>query len=430
MQSSRIQPNLLMRFNTLNDWLSWQETLHPSEIDLGLARVRAVYERLGVTLNCPVITVAGTNGKGSCVAMLAAIYRAAGYRAGVYTSPHLLRYNERICIDGEEVDDQALCQAFERIDRARGDTSITYFEFGTLAALDLFGRAALDVVILEVGLGGRLDAVNIIDADVALIATIALDHMAWLGDNREAIGREKAGIMRAGRPAVCGDPDPPQSIAAVAQALGAKLYLNGRDFGAAKRPEQWRWWSSVRQRDALPIPALRGSFQLQNAAAVLMATALLADRLPLSQAHIREGLANVKVAGRFQVIGGDVPLIFDVAHNPESAQALAQNLTAWPMPGRIFAVVAMMADKDIAGALQPLLKVVDEWHVTAIDLARSATAERMRQELQALGVADIHGAANVAAALATVKAKARPNDRIVVFGSFHTVAAALASAYN
>jgi dihydrofolate synthase/folylpolyglutamate synthase len=419
-----------MRFNTLDEWLSWQETLHPAEIDLGLARVRAVYERLGVTLNCPVITVAGTNGKGSSVAMLAAIYQAAGYRVGVYTSPHLLRYNERICIEGDEVADEALCQAFERIDQARGETSLTYFEFGTLAALDLFGHAALDVVLLEVGLGGRLDAVNIIDADVALIATIAIDHVAWLGDNREAIGREKAGIMRAGRPVVCGDLHPPQSIAQVAQALGAKLYLNGCDFGAKPGDGQWRWWSDQRQRDALPIPALRGSFQLNNAAAVLMVTELLASRLSLSQAQIREGLTNVKVAGRFQVIGGDVPLIFDVAHNPESAQALANTLNSWPMPGRIFAVVAMMADKDIGGALQPLLKVVDEWHVSAIDLARSATVERMEQALRALGVTDLHGAASVASALETVKAKARPNDRIVVFGSFYTVAEALRAAYN
>lgn len=420
-----------MRFNTLNDWLSWQETLHPSEIDLGLARVRAVYDRMGIAIHCPVITVAGTNGKGSSVAMLAAIYGAAGYRVGVYTSPHLLRYNERICIAAEEVGDDALCESFERIDRARGDTSITYFEFGTLAAFDLFSRAGLDVVILEVGLGGRLDAVNIIDADVALIATIALDHVAWLGDNREVIGREKAGIMRGGRPAVCGDPNPPQSIAQVAGELGATLYLNNRDFGAKSGDGQWRWWSSDRQRDALPLPALRGSFQLNNAAAVLMAVELLSNRLPVSQSHIREGLANVKVAGRFQVIGGDVPLIFDVAHNPESAEALAHNLKSWPMPGRIFAVVAMMADKDIAGALRPLLGVIDEWHVTAIEgVARSATAERMEHELRTLGVSAIHAEVSAAAALERLRALARPNDRIVVFGSFYTVAAVMAAAYN
>ncbi len=424
-----------MRFNSLNNWLSWQEGLHSSEIDLGLARVRAVYERLGVALECPVITVAGTNGKGSCVAMLAAIYQTAGYRVGVYTSPHLLRYNERICIDGEEVTDEALCQAFARVDQARmaadgNETSITYFEFGTLAALDLFARAALDVVILEVGLGGRLDAVNIIDADVALIATIAIDHVAWLGNDRETIGREKAGIMRSGRPAVCGDLNPPQSLVQVAQELGATLYFNGRDFGAKSQPDQWRWWSGLRQRDALPPPALRGAFQLNNAAGVLMVTELLAERLPLSQSHIRAGLANVKVAGRFQVIGGDVPLIFDVAHNPEAAQALANTLNAWPMPGRIFAIVAMMADKDIAGALQPLLKVVHEWHVTAIDIARSASVERMQQELQVLGAINVYHEATVATALESVKSVAQPNDRIVIFGSFYTVAEALRTAYN
>lgn len=424
-----------MRFNTLEEWLAWQETLHPTEIELGLARVRAVYQRLGVTLKCPVITVAGTNGKGSCVAMLAAIYHAAGYRVGVYTSPHLLRYNERICVNDEEIADQPLCEAFERVDQARtdaegGQTSLTYFEFGTLAALDLFGRTELDLVILEVGLGGRLDAVNIIDADVAVIATIAIDHVAWLGNDRETIGREKAGIMRRGQPVVCGDLNPPQSIATVAQECGATLYLNGHDFGAKPQADHWRWWSNQRQRDALPLPALRGSFQLNNAATVLMVAELLTERLPLSQAHIREGLANVKVAGRFEVIGGEVPLILDVAHNPEAAQALADTLNAWPMPGRVYAVVAMMADKDIGGALQPLLKVVDEWHVTAIDIARSATAVRLRQELQALQVINIHDAESVAGALETVRRVARPHDRIVIFGSFYTVAEAMRAAYT
>ncbi len=419
-----------MRFNTLDDWLAWQEGLHPSEIDLGLDRVRTVYERLGVALDCPVITVAGTNGKGSCVAMLAAIYRAAGYRTGVYTSPHLLRYNERICMNDEEVTDQALCEAFERVDRARTDsagvaTSLTYFEFGTLAALDLFGRATLDVVILEVGLGGRLDAVNIIDADVALIATIAIDHVAWLGNSREAIGREKAGIMRPDHPVVCGDLNPPQSIAAVALECGAALYLNGRDFGARPQVTQWRWWGGQRQRDALPMPALRGSFQLNNAASVLMVTELLMARLPLSQSHVREGLANVKVAGRFEVIGGEVPLVLDVAHNPESAQALADTLKGWSMPGRVYAVVAMMADKDISGALRPLLEVVDEWHITAIDMARSATVAQMQQQLQALGVTAIHTEPSVATALEKLRQVVQPHDRIVIFGSFYTVAEAM-----
>ena len=426
-----------MRFNTLDEWLSWQESLHPSDIELGLTRVREVWLQLkeSGSVACPVITVAGTNGKGSCVAMLEAIYLAAGYRVGAYTSPHLIRYNERVRLNGNEVDDETLCQAFERVDQARAaqdgaEISLTYFEFGTLAALDIFARSPLDVVILEVGLGGRLDAVNILDADVALITTIALDHADWLGNDREQIGREKAGIMRAARPVVCGDPDPPVTIAQVAEESGARLYLNGRDFGAQPRDGQWRWRGRVedkpRQRDALPPPALRGDFQLYNAAAVLMVVELLAKALPISQAQLREGLANVAVPGRFQVIGGDVPLVLDVAHNPEAARALAHNLRAWSMPGQTFGIVAMMADKDIVAVFEQLASEIDEWHVTTIDLPRAASPENLAERLK--GGAQQHE--SVAAALTSVKAKARPNDRIVVFGSFYTVAEAMQAVYN
>ena len=421
-----------MRFQTLDEWLSWQEGLHPSEIDLGLERICEVLQRLGQEqISCPVITVSGTNGKGSSVAMLEAIYLAAGYRVGAYTSPHLLSYNERIRIAGETVADAVLCEAFERIDQARDEISLTYFEFGTLAAIDIFARSNLDVVILEVGLGGRLDAVNVLDADVALITPVDLDHADWLGNDREMIGREKAGIMRAGRPVVCGDSNPPASLQHVADELGAQLYQAGRDFSFVDQAGQWRWQSGERRRDALPEPALRGAFQKANAAAVLMVTELLAERLPLSQSHIREGLANVSVAGRFQVLPGEIPLILDVAHNPQAAQALAANLRAWPMPGRVYAVTAVMADKDIEAIFAPLAGVIDYWCLTSVPVSRAAGGERLSEALlQAVPGAEYELCANVAEALQTLLRRVQPHDRIVVFGSFYTVAAALQADYN
>lgn len=421
-----------MRFQTLGEWLAWQESLHPSAIDLGLERVRVVLHRLDrKRLACPVITVAGTNGKGSSVAMLEAIYLAAGYRVGAYTSPHLLRYNERIRIAGEAVTDRPLIGAFERIDRARGDTSLTYFEFGTLAAIEIFAGAGLDVVILEVGLGGRLDAVNVLDADVALITPVALDHADWLGSDRETIGREKAGIMRPGRPAVCGDMDPPATLQQTADDLGATLYRIGRDFSVLDQDSQWRWQWDGRRRDALPPPALHGAFQRDNAAAVLMVTELLSERLPVSQAHVREGLANVRVPGRFQVVPGAVPLVLDVAHNPQAAQALAANLAAWPMPGRVYAVAAVMADKEMGAMFAAMGQVVDHWCLTTVALPRAATAVQLAEVLQYA----VPGAAydlfpNVGEALRALEPKVQANDRVLVFGSFYTVAAALAEGYN
>jgi dihydrofolate synthase/folylpolyglutamate synthase len=421
-----------MRFRTLDEWLSWQESLHPSEIDLGLERVHAVLQRLNhPQLNCPVITVAGTNGKGSSVAMFEAIYLAAGYRVGAYTSPHLLHYNERVRINGEPVGDNLLCEAFEKVDQARSNTSLTYFEFGTLAAIEIFAKTNLDVVILEVGLGGRLDAVNILDADVALITPIDLDHGAWLGNDRDSIGYEKAGIMRAGRPAVCADVNPPATVQQHADATGARLYQVNRDFEFRNLGGQWRWYCGDRIRDALPLPALRGRVQLGNAAAVLMVTELLTERLPLSQSHVREGLANVTLAGRFQVMPGEVPLILDVAHNSQAAGALASTLAAWPTPGRTYAVVAMMADKDIAAILRAMLPVVDEWCLTTVDLQRAATTERLVQTLSEVAPgAPFLCADSVMQALQEARRRARAGDRIVVFGSFHTVAAALQEDYN
>ena len=418
-----------MRFSTLAQWLSWQEGLHGQAIDLGLDRVRTVLARLHPQPPAyPIITVGGTNGKGSCVAMLDAIYRAAGYRVGAYTSPHLLRYNERIRIDGLEIGDDALMAAFARVDDARGGVSLTYFEFGTLAALVLFGEAEPDVVVLEVGLGGRLDAVNVVDADVAVITSIGLDHCDWLGNDLESIGREKAGIARAGRPLVCGEPAPPLSIGETAGRIGAKAYMLGRDFGHETADGQWRWWSEHRIRHALPLPALRGVNQLRNGAAALMAVELMSPRLPVAVADIRAGLGDVTLAGRFQVLPGKVPLIADVAHNPQAAAALAQNLAAGATPGRTLAIVAMMADKDIVGTLSPLLNEVDDWSVTTVTAPRAASAAMVADALIGLG-RQPRCYASVALALDAACRDAGDHDRIVVFGSFYTVADAL-RAYN
>ncbi|MDX1253287.1 MAG: bifunctional tetrahydrofolate synthase/dihydrofolate synthase [Gammaproteobacteria bacterium] len=416
-----------MRFKSLNEWLSWQETLHPSAIELGLDRVRPVLRRMGLEHPpFPVVTVAGTNGKGSSVAMLEAILRAAGYRAGVYTSPHLLRYTERIRIYSEEIDEGNLCSAFERVDQARGETSLTYFEFGTLAAIDIFAGSRLDVAIMEVGMGGRLDAVNLLDADIALVTSIGIDHAEWLGDTREKIAFEKAGIFRSGRPAICGDSDPPQILIDHAAAVGAPLYRLGHEFGYQVEGPSWSWWSQTRRRTALPHPALRGAFQLQNAAAVLMVLELLDDFLPLSQHDVREGLTTVSLPGRFQVLPGAPLRIFDVAHNPHGAQVLAQTLRSQPCAGKTHAVMAMLADKDIGGVVAAMRGVVDVWHAAGLSVGRGASAVRVAEILRAAGVsAPIHVYDDVAAAYAQALAGAQTVDRIVVFGSFYTVAEAM-----
>jgi len=417
-----------VRFSSLAEWLVWQETLHPSTIDLGLERVAATLHRLHPEPPpFAVITVGGTNGKGSTVAMLEAILRAGGYRVGAYTSPHLLRYNERVRLDGSEVSDAALCAAFERVDQARGDISLTYFEFGTLAALDIFWCSQVDVAILEVGMGGRLDAVNVLDADVAVVTTVDIDHAQWLGDTREAIAFEKAGIYRGGRPAIYGSLDAPQSLLDHAVAIDAQLFRYGQDFGAKAEGEGWRWWGAGKERHALPLPALRGHSQLQNAAGVLMALEAVAERLPLDQAQIRAGLLAVALPGRFQVQPGAVTRILDVAHNPQAAGELAANLAALPCAGRTLAVVGMLADKDMAGALAQLRGAVDHWYAAALTVARGAATAQLVQALTAAGVAaaDISPCTDITAALALAQQAARPGDRIVVFGSFHTVAEAL-----
>ena len=343
-----------MRFATLQEWLDWQEQLHPRTIDLGLERVRAVADQLRLrTLGCPVITVGGTNGKGSCVALLEALLAAGDRRVATFTSPHLVRYNERIRLAGREVTDAELIGAFERIDEVRGDTSLTFFEFNTLAALHLFQQEQFDAVLLEVGLGGRLDAVNIVDADVAVLTSVGLDHCDWLGPTLEDIGREKAGIFRAHRPAVLGEAVMPQSVYAAARAVGAELRLPGIDYGYTIEGAKWHWHGRGLTFNDLPLPLLAGRQQVGNAATALAALAEVRERLLLSTEQVTTGLREVRLGGRFEVVGGKPEWILDVAHNPAAAEVLARNLRERPRSGRTLAIVGVLADKDAAGVVQP-----------------------------------------------------------------------------
>ena len=418
----------MVRFPTLAAWLEWQAGLHPKTIDLGLDRIRAVWQRLGTpSLGAAVISVAGTNGKGSSVAFIEAMLRAAGYRCGCYTSPHLVDYNERIRIDAEPADDAAICAAFERIDRARGETALTYFEFGTLAALLIFVDAGLDAVVLEVGLGGRLDAVNLIDADVALICSIALDHQDWLGDDLESIGREKAGIMRAGRPAVFSGRAMPASIRQHAARIGALLQVSGEDFRIEQHADHWDLVAGPLVRRALPIPGMRGAFQLDNAAGALMALDRIADRLPLDQAAVRAGLLAARSRGRFEVHPGRPTWVFDVAHNPQAAQMLDASLADLFVRGTRIAVCGMLDDKDAAGVAAALRRRFDVWYT--VDLSaqpRGVSAVELARRMQpVLGDLPIHGGLLPAQTLAEIADRCAPDDLVVVFGSFLTVGAAL-----
>ena len=417
-----------MRFNTLAAWLAWQETLHPKAIDLGLARVRQVFDRLQLGASLPfTLTVGGTNGKGSCVAMLDSILRHAGYRVATYTSPHLLRYNERIRIDGREVGDERICAAFERVDQARGDITLSFFEFGTLAALDIFSGEALDLQILEVGLGGRLDAVNLIDADAALIATIDIDHQDWLGNTRDAIGLEKAGIFRPGRPAVLGDADAPASVLRHAGEQGIPLQRFGPDFGYRIAGDGWTWQTRTKQWPGLPFPALAGEHQLQNASAVLKLLQSVEDRRPVSLEHIRAGLADLCLPGRFQYFPGEVPLLLDVAHNPQAARTLAEQVRRRCAGQRVHAVFAVMRDKDIAGIIGHMRGVVDEWHLAPLAMARAAAPDDLAEIFRGLGIGGVHhGYADAASAFAAARRQARDGDWILGFGSFFLVSEFLA----
>ena len=414
-----------MRFSTLSEWLCWQESLHPVAIDPGLERPRKVLHALG--LGSPArytVTVAGTNGKGSSVALLESIYRAAGYRVGSYTSPHLFRYNERIRIDGNEVGDETLCEAFERIDQARGTVSLTYFEFGTLAAFDILQRANLDIAILEVGLGGRLDAVNLLDGDVALITAIDIDHIEWLGETREAIAVEKAGIMRAGSPAVCSDLLPPPTLGQQALIAGAPLHIVGTGFSYELCGTGWRWRAADDAWIELPCPAIMGDFQLQNAAGVLMVVYLLQERLPLDQAVLATGLSTVRMVGRCQIEAGDITQVFDVAHNPQAARSLATALRTYHGSGQVIAVCAMLADKDIVAVMAAMRGLVSTWHLASLATPRGADAAYLAVCARKAGIMDPHTHNTVAEALTVAHDMSRPGDWLVIFGSFHAVAEA------
>ncbi|MEW6479983.1 MAG: bifunctional tetrahydrofolate synthase/dihydrofolate synthase [Pseudomonadota bacterium] len=426
---------------TLEEWLAHCERLHPVTIDMGLDRVQRVARRMDLRFDCPVITVAGTNGKGSTCAMLEAIYGEAGYRTGLYTSPHLVHFEERCRLSREAIAADQLLPAFAEVEVARrgqagddgqGEVSLTYFEFTTLAILRTLSRAGLDVVILEVGLGGRLDAVNIIDPDCAVITCIALDHMAILGPDREAIGYEKAGIMRTGRPVVVSDPAVPQSVLDRATEVGAELWRIGLDFHFAGDKQQWGWATHPsrggRRYSGMAYPALRGANQLVNASGVLAAIEALRTRLPVTAQAVRNGLALVELPGRFQIVPGQPTLVLDVAHNPHSVAALAENLDAMGFHPTTHAVFGAMADKDLAAMLERVAPLIDRWYLTDLPTARAARAEDLRSALEAgpLGRGQVAGCyPDPLQALAAAVSAADPADRIVVFGSFFTVGGVL-----
>ena len=467
--------------NTLAEWLTYLESLHPKTIALGLERVAQVKQRLNLQPDFPIIIVGGTNGKGSVCAMLEAILHAAGYRVGCYTSPHLLDYNERVRIAKQQVTDAELCASFAQIEQVRGDIALTYFEFGTLAAMQCFIEHKVDVAVLEVGLGGRLDAVNVFDADCSVVTSIDIDHVDYLGDTREQIGFEKAGIFRKGRVAICADSDVPQTLRKHAQDIGAELWCIGSEFGfhlpspaggitsdladVSGRPSrmasssirgiegegsggethvvsisktlspthlppagegllqgQWNFYSKMGVRSSLPFPALRGAFQLHNASAVLAALDALQDKLPVSMGIVRRGLVEVELAGRFQFVPGRPQLILDVAHNPHAARSLAQNLANMP-PAKTIAVFSMLKDKDISGVVQALDAQVDVWLVAGIDAPRGATTAELVQVLQNARVrGEVTPCISIADALHEASNRADENDRIAAFGSFYTVA--------
>ncbi|HEX2650388.1 MAG TPA: bifunctional tetrahydrofolate synthase/dihydrofolate synthase [Burkholderiales bacterium] len=409
----------------LADWLAYIERQHPQSIALGLDRVAEVNSRLGTTFACPVITVGGTNGKGSTCAMLEAILSAAGYKVGLYTSPHILRYSERVRLSGAEASDEALGEAFEAVEQARGDVPLTYFEFGTLAAFVLFAKAKPDALVLEVGLGGRLDAVNVVDADCAVLTSIGIDHVEFLGDTRAAIGREKAGIFRPGTPAVIAEPNIPETVLEEIKSIKAKPLLLGRDFGYVSQGTQWSYWGPGGKRSGLAHPALRGAMQLRNAAAAITALGTLRTRIPVAMQDVRRGLAEVSLPGRFQVLPGRPQVILDVAHNPEAAAVLAHNLGASGFAPETIAVLGMLGDKDVAGVVRAVAPRITRWHLASLEGPRgmdSASLSRVFSELKIKEPVTQHP--SVAAALAAAKNEAGENDKIVVFGSFHTVAGA------
>ncbi len=402
---------------------------------MGLERVGEVKKRMGLQPQCPVVVVAGTNGKGSVCAYLSQIYTQAGFKVGTLTSPHLLRYNERIAVNTRPVEDAAIVASFERIEAARAGISLTYFEFNTLAAVDIFIREKVDVMVLEVGLGGRLDAVNVFDADCAVVTSVDLDHQAFLGDTVEQVAFEKAGVFRSGKPAICGQTPPPESLRRHAGEIGAELLLIKRDFDFSTLENmQWSYRyhpqnsdGRTRNRNALPFPALRGAYQLSNAACALTVLECLGDRLPVDIAAIKRGLLLVENPGRFQVLPGRPLTVLDVGHNPHAARALRRSLINLMFAEKRTAVFSILADKDIDGVLDIVKDQFDEWHIAPLDVPRGMTAEALVRKLSEHGIENVKVFENIEKAYRAALEKAGENDRIVVFGSFHTVAAVMAA---
>ena len=417
---------------TLPAWLALLESRHAETvINMGLDRVLAVKERLQLSFSCPVIMVAGTNGKGSTCAMLESVLLRAGYKVGLYIKPHFLDFNERARINGELASDAVLVDAFNAVEAARGDTALTYFEFTTLAIMKLLAGAGMDVVILEVGLGGRLDAVNIVDADVAIVTSVDIDHTDYLGDTREKIGFEKAGIFRAGKTAICSDPVPPQSLIDHANAIGADLWLMGRDFNYSGDKQQWNYGGRSQRRNSLAYPSLRGANQILNATAVLAALEALKLELPVGAQEVRTGLVTVELPGRFQVLPGRPTVILDVAHNPHAASALNQNLGNMGFHPYTYAVFGSMHDKDIDGVIAAMSEHVDHWCLATLPSPRAASASELAAKVQIVQPEKPERTINIfgdpAAAYANAMSRAGENDRIVVFGSFLTVAGVMAA---
>lgn len=410
--------------DSLAEWLEAIERLHPRNIEMGLERVRTVRDRLGIRFGCPVVIVGGTNGKGSTCAMMQAIWQKAGYRVGLYSSPHIHHFEERVRIDGQAVPAETIVRYFRQVEAARGDVPLTFFEFTTLAIMQILADAGLDAVILEVGLGGRLDAVNLVDAQAAVVTNVDIDHVDYLGHTRELIGYEKAGIFRPGQAAIYGDTDPPQTLLAHAREIGARLYVQGRDYEFSCEGNRWRYTGPKRCFADLALPSLYGRNQVKNAANVLMVLEAMQDSLPFDEEAVRAGLAGVYLPGRFQVLQTAPEVIADVAHNPHAAAVLAENLRGMGVCRLTHAVFGAMADKDIDGVIAPLKDSVDFWYLTGLPLARGATTDMLKERLLAAGVASdrIRLFGTAADALAAARLQACKDDRIVAFGSFWVVA--------
>jgi dihydrofolate synthase/folylpolyglutamate synthase len=422
--------------STLDTWLQYLETLHPNAIDMGLDRIREVAGRLSIQSNALKIVVGGTNGKGSTCAMLESILLAAGYRVGLYTSPHLITFNERARVNGDIVSDATLIHHFEQVEAARNGISLTYFEFTTLAVLHLFAGSHLDAMVLEVGLGGRLDAVNIVDADCSIITSVDIDHVDWLGDTREKIGFEKAHIFRTGRPAIVSDPSPPQSLLDYAEKIGADLWLFGRDFNYSGDRQQWAFGGREQRRNALAYPALRGANQLLNASAALAALEAVRDRLAVPQQAVRQGLLQASLPGRFQILPGQPTIIMDVAHNPHAAAVLEKNLGNMGFHPYTYAVFSMLSDKDLESVVRHMAPRIDHWYCAALPGPRGLSSDTIKTKVKSILTdpkahapkdVEVSGFESVKGAFEAARNKCNPDDRIVVFGSFLTVAEALNS---